>query len=208
MSELGWMRFVGWVGISGLATNGLDALLEQNRQLVAIANIPQYDKDRFNDIDDRMFHIAYQYANDTSLGTKLRLTYTSWKEKDNRLVDSLQLKFDHFRFPIDSYIRQATGKWYRFHIRFDAAEYITRVHIPVLTIYGEKDVLLNAQKNAQNWQKYTAAAHNSHITIKIIPNLNHLLQHCTTCSTTEYAHLPETIAPNVLQEINNWLKTI
>jgi hypothetical protein len=69
-------------------------------------------------------------------------------------------------------------------------------------------VLLYAQKNAQNWQKYTTAAHNSHITISIIPNLNHLLQHCSTCTTTEYAQLPETIAPVVLQEITNWLKTI
>jgi|GEM_PF-165044 len=196
------------ISLSGLATNGLDALLEQNRQLVAIANIPQYDKDRYNDINDRMFHTAYQYANDTSLATRLRVTYTSWKEKDNKLVDSLQIKYDHFRFPIDSYIRQATGNWYRFHIRFDAAQYITRIHVPILSIYGEKDVMLNAQNNAGNWQKYAAAAHNSHLTIKIIPNLNHLLQHCTTCAPTEYAQLPETISPLVLQEITNWLKTL
>ena len=196
------------ISLSGLASKGLDALLEQNRQLVAIANIPQYDKDRYNDINDRMFHLAYQYANDSSLETKLRDNYASWKEKDNKLVDSLQIKFDHFRFPIDSYVRQATGKWYRFHIRFDPADYITRLHIPILTIYGEKDVLLNAQKNANNWQNNTTAAHNSHITIRIIPDLNHLLQHCTTCSTTEYAQIPETIAPIVLQEITDWLKRI
>ncbi|OQP44023.1 hypothetical protein A4D02_11155 [Niastella koreensis] len=194
------------ISLSGLATQGLDALLEQNRQLVAMANIPQYDKNRYNNINDRMFHLAYQYANDTSLETKLRGCYASWKEKDNKLVDSLQIKFDHFRFPIESYVRQATGKWYRYHIRFDPAGYISRLHIPILTIYGEKDVLLNAQKNAQNWQNSTTTAHNSHITIKIIPNLNHLLQHCTTCSTTEYAQIPETIAPIVLQEITSWLK--
>jgi pimeloyl-ACP methyl ester carboxylesterase/thiol-disulfide isomerase/thioredoxin/general stress protein 26 len=196
------------ISLSGLASKGLDALLEQNRQLVAIANIPQYDKDRYNDINDRMFHVAYQYANDSSLETKLRDNYASWKEKDNKLVDSLQLTFDHFRFPIDSYVRQATGKWYRFHIRFDPADYITRLHIPILTIYGEKDVLLNTQKNANNWQNYSTAAHNSHITIKIIPNLNHLLQHCTTCTTTEYAQIPETIAPVVLEEITSWMKTL
>jgi pimeloyl-ACP methyl ester carboxylesterase/thiol-disulfide isomerase/thioredoxin len=196
------------ISLSGLATNGLDALLEQNRQLVAVANIPQYDKDRYNDINDRMFNLVYQYANDTSLETKIRAVYKTWKEKDDRLVDSLQIKFDHFRFPIESYVRQATGKWYRFHIRFDPAAYLTRIHVPALTVYGEKDILLNAHNNAQNWKKYTSVAQNSHITIKIIPGLNHLLQHCNSCSTTEYAQLPETIAPVVLQEIINWLKTI
>jgi pimeloyl-ACP methyl ester carboxylesterase/thiol-disulfide isomerase/thioredoxin len=196
------------ISLSGLATRGLDALLEQNRQLVEIANIPQHDKDRYNDINAKMFNVAYQYANDTAMETKLRTTYKNWKAKDDQLVDSLQIKFDHFRFPIESYVRQATGKWYRFHIRFDPADYITHIQVPVLSIYGEKDIMLNARNNTQNWEKYTAAANNKNSTTKIFPGLNHLLQHCNTCTVAEYAQLTETIAPAVLHEITSWLKTI
>jgi pimeloyl-ACP methyl ester carboxylesterase/thiol-disulfide isomerase/thioredoxin len=196
------------ISLSGLATNGLNALLEQNRQLVEVANIPQHDKDRYNDINERMFNTAWQYANDTAMETKLRETYANWKIKDDKLVDSLQIKYDHFRFPIESYVRQATGKWYRYHIRFDAAKYITQIHVPVLSIYGDKDIMLNARNNTQNWEKYTAAAHNKHITTKIVPGLNHLLQHCKSCTTTEYGQLTETIDPAVLQEITAWLKAI
>lgn len=197
------VKFV--ISLSGLATNGLDALLEQNRRLVEVANIPQHDKDRYNDINARMFNTAFQYANDTALETKLNTTYASWKIKDDKLVDSLQIKYDHFRFPIYSYVRQATGKWYRYHIRFDAAQYITKIHVPILSIYGEKDIMLNARNNTQNWEKYTAAAHNKNSTTKIIPGLNHLLQHCKTCTITEYAQLTETIDPAVLAEISGWL---
>ncbi|HEY8897463.1 MAG TPA: alpha/beta fold hydrolase [Niastella sp.] len=200
------VKFV--ISLSGLATNGLDALLEQNRQLVEVANIPQHDKDRYNDINARMFNTAYQYANDTAMETKLRATYASWKIKDDKLADSLQIKNDHFRFPIESYVRQATGTWYRYHIRFDPEKYITQIHVPVLSIYGEKDIMLNARNNTQNWEKYKAAAHNKNITTKIIPGLNHLLQHCKTCTTTEYAQLTETIDPAVLEEISTWLKAI
>lgn len=196
------------ISLSGLATNGLDALLEQNRQLVEVASIPQHDKERYNDINARMFSTAYQYANDTAMETKLNATYASWKIKDDKLVDSLQIKYDHFRFPIYSYVRQATGKWYRYHIRFDPAQYITKIHVPILSIYGEKDIMLNARNNTQNWEKYTAAAHNKNITTKIIPGLNHLLQHCKTCTSTEYAQITETIDPVVLEEISKWLKTI
>lgn len=200
------VKFV--ISLSGLATNGLDALLEQNRQLVEAANIPQHDKNRYNDINARMFNTAYQYANDTAMETKLRATYAGWKIKDDQLTDSLQIKYDHFRFPIESYVRQATGKWYRYHIRFDPAKYISQIHVPVLSIYGEKDIMLNARNNTQNWEKYTAAAHNKNITTMIIPGLNHLLQHCKTCTTTEYAQLTETIDPAVLAEISTWLKMI
>lgn len=196
------------ISLSGLATNGLNALLEQNMQLVEVANIPQHDKARYNDINARIFSTAFQYANDTAMETKLNATYASWKIKDDKLVDSLQIKYDHFRFPIYSYVRQATGKWYRYHIRFDPAQYITKIHVPILSIYGEKDIMLNARNNTQNWEKYTAAAHNKNITTKIIPGLNHLLQHCKTCTTTEYAQLTETIDPVVLAEITSWLKRI
>ncbi|HEX6427348.1 MAG TPA: alpha/beta hydrolase, partial [Niastella sp.] len=196
------------ISLSGLATKGLDALLEQNRQLVQVANIPQHDKDRYNDINARMFQVAYQYANDTAMETMLRATYKNWKVKDDQLVDSLHIKYDHFRFPIESYVRQATGKWYRFHIRFDPADHITKIQVPVLSIYGEKDIMLNARNNTQNWEKYTAAAQHKNTTTKIIPGLNHLLQHCNTCTITEYAQLPETIAPAVLQEMTTWLKSI
>jgi pimeloyl-ACP methyl ester carboxylesterase/thiol-disulfide isomerase/thioredoxin len=198
------VKFV--ISLSGLATNGLDALLEQNRRLVEVASIPQHDKDRYNDINARMFNTAYQYANDTAMETKLNATYASWKIKDDKLVDSLQIKYDHFRFPVYSYVRQATGKWYRYHIRFDAAQYITKIHVPILSIYGEKDIMLNARNNTQNWEKYTAAAHNKNVTTKIFPGLNHLLQHCKTCTTTEYAQLTETIDAAVLEEISAWLK--
>jgi pimeloyl-ACP methyl ester carboxylesterase/thiol-disulfide isomerase/thioredoxin len=196
------------ISLSGLATKGQDALLEQNRQLVEMANIPQHDKDRYNDINAKMFNVAFQYANDTAMETRLRATYKNWKVKDDQLVDSLHFKFDHFRFPIESYVRQATGIWYRFHIRFDPADYITHIHVPILSLYGEKDCMLNVRNNAQNWAKYTAAANNKNCTTKIFPGLNHLLQHCNTCAVTEYAQLPETIAPEVLHEITTWLKMI
>lgn len=196
------------ISLSGLATNGLDALLEQNQQLVAIANIPQHDKDRYNDINAKMFNVAWQYANDTVMETKLRETYKTWKVKDDKLVDSLQIKYDHFRFPIESYVRQATGKWYRFHIRFDPAKYISQIKAPVLSIYGDKDVMLNARNNSQNWEKYIAAANNKNITTRVFPGLNHLLQHCKTCTSTEYRQLTETIDPEVLEFISGWLKTI
>ncbi|HEY1200971.1 MAG TPA: hypothetical protein VGE79_08325, partial [Niastella sp.] len=65
-----------------------------------------------------------------------------------------------------------------------------------------------ARNNTQNWEKYTTAAHNKNITTKIIPDLNHLLQHCKTCTITEYAQLTETIDPAVLEEISTWLKKI
>jgi thiol-disulfide isomerase/thioredoxin/alpha/beta superfamily hydrolase len=195
------------ITLSGLNTKGLDALLDQNKHLVEVAPIPQTDKNRYNEINDIMFHTAYEYANDSAMGTMLRKKYDAWKVTDDKLVDSLKITYDHFRFWIDSYIRQATGPWYRYHVRYDPAPFISHVQIPVLALHGDKDIMLNAGTNLAGWQ-YARASEQRHITTKIMPGLNHLMQHCRTCTVEEYTQLPETIAPEVLDEMTNWLKSI
>ena len=39
------------------------------------------------------------------------------------------------------------------------------------------------------------------MTVEELPGLNHLFQHCTACSVSEYQTIAETIAPSVLQLI-------
>jgi pimeloyl-ACP methyl ester carboxylesterase len=182
-------------------------LIQQNQQLVQAAAIPQRDKDRYNTINGLMFNTAYKYANDTAMETQLRQTYAVWKKHDDRQTDSLHIPYDHFRFPIESYVRQATGKWYRYHIHYNPAPFIARLRIPVLAIYGDKDVMVNATTSVANWKKFASPAEQGNITTQIFPGLNHLLQHCQTCTPAEYAQLKETIAPEVLEAIINWMKS-
>ncbi|MHA4893560.1 hypothetical protein ACXZ1K_02315 [Pedobacter sp. PWIIR3] len=44
------------------------------------------------------------------------------------------------------------------------------------------------------------------MSVKLIPGLNHLLQHCQSCQPAEYAAIKEDIAPEVLDTIGAWLK--
>jgi len=41
--------------------------------------------------------------------------------------------------------------------------------------------------------------------IKEYPSLNHLFQHCTTGLPEEYGQIEETISPEVLQDITQWI---
>ncbi len=41
-----------------------------------------------------------------------------------------------------------------------------------------------------------------------MPSLNHLFQHSTTGLPNEYRQIEETISPNVLQDIANWINEI
>ena len=48
-------------------------------------------------------------------------------------------------------------------------------------------------------------AGNKKVTIKELPNLNHLFQECTTGAPSEYAKIEQTLSPTLLAEVTNWL---
>lgn len=196
------------VSLSGLASNGLDALITQNRKIVADAAIPELNKTRSNSLNELLFSTAYQYAGSDSLEQKIRTAYAGWKAKDDRLIDSLKIEHDHFRFFLDSYVKQATGNWYRYHIRFDPATYLRQIHVPSLVIYGDKDLMLDPGQNVANWKLYANTGDPSKNTFIVFRGLNHLLQQCITCSTTEYAQLKTTMAPEVVRTTIEWINAI
>ena len=46
------------------------------------------------------------------------------------------------------------------------------------------------------------------ITIKVMPSLNHYFQTCESGSPSEYAVLEETISPQVLEVVGQWLEGV
>ena len=46
---------------------------------------------------------------------------------------------------------------------------------------------------------------NKNVKVKIYPGLNHFFQTCRTCNHLEYGDLEETISPEVLKDITEWI---
>lgn len=193
------------ISIAGLATDGLTALKKQNRDIVDASSLPSYDKGRSNDINELMFNTAYAYANSDSMEAKLNETYNKWKVKDDAYFKTLNVKFDHFRFPVYSYVKFASGPWYRYFIQYDPAKYLTKVKVPVLAINGDRDLMVACNENLENFRKYLTEAGNQDFKIVSVPGLNHLFQHCKLCTREEYESLNETFAPEVLDLMGNWI---
>ena len=47
---------------------------------------------------------------------------------------------------------------------------------------------------------------NKNVTVKAYPNLNHLFQTCKKGTLAEYGQLEETINPEVLKDIIEWIR--
>lgn len=192
------------ITLAGLASKGLESLRWQNRELISKAPIPAIRKQRFNNLNEVMFQAAYTYAGSDSLEQHLRSAYAAWNVQDSALARR-DTTNGHFFYPLESYIRQATGAWYRSNIRFDPAPYLEAVHAPILAFNGDKDLFV-APASLHNIDSLARAGGNKDVTVQLMPGVNHLQQHCQTCTVSESLLLDETIAPGILRVMDAWLK--
>ena len=139
------------------------------------------------------------------------------KEKDNKkaadkmrkiMMESIpdSLKKDmNTAIQINQQIATMTSPWMRFFISYDPQKSLTKVKCPVLALNGEKDLQVPAKENIEAIDKALKKAGNKDYTIKELPGLNHLFQHCKTGSPTEYANIEETFSEEVLELISTWI---
>lgn len=96
--------------------------------------------------------------------------------------------------------------WVLDFIATDMACYLPKIKCPVMAVNGSKDVQVDAHDNLSALRK--GVKPNKKNLIKEYEGLNHLFQHCTTGQTTEYRLIEETFAPEVMQDISDWIKAL
>jgi len=97
-----------------------------------------------------------------------------------------------------------SSSWFRYFLDYDPLPTLKKVQCPVLVLNGSKDLQVPAAENLALIQKALEEAGNKEISVKEIPDLNHLLQHAESGTPAEYGAIEETISPEVLQLISDW----
>lgn len=94
-------------------------------------------------------------------------------------------------------------RWMHWALNFDPATDWGQVRVPVLAIFGSKDLQVDPAQNIPPLRQ--ALADNSDVTITTLDGLNHLLQKANTGLGNEYMTLPPEIDPAALTAISDWL---
>lgn len=96
--------------------------------------------------------------------------------------------------------------WQKFFISYDPATDIAAASCPVMAVQGTKDLQVTPGLNFTVLER--ALPKDGKNLLKEYDGLNHLLQHCDTGHTDEYAQIEETIAPEVLSDIAEWIAKV
>jgi uncharacterized protein len=102
-------------------------------------------------------------------------------------------------------VRQVMSPWFRSFVVYDPRPALAKVRCPVLALGGELDVQVPAAENLEEIQAALARGGNRDATVRPIPGVNHLFQHAAKGTPDEYARIEETMAPEVLQLIGDWI---
>ncbi len=106
----------------------------------------------------------------------------------------------------DAQVKAVFSPWFRFFLTYEPQPALRKVRCPVLAINGEKDLQVDPKQNLPPIEAALKEGGNSDYTLKELPGLNHLFQHCQTGSPSEYATIDETFAPEALELVADWIR--
>jgi fermentation-respiration switch protein FrsA (DUF1100 family) len=96
--------------------------------------------------------------------------------------------------------------WFRFFLVHEPGPVLEQVKCPVLAINGEKDRQVDPRLNLPAIEAALKRGGNSRVTIKELAGLNHLFQSCQTGAVSEYQTIEETLSPQLLETVEQWIK--
>lgn len=105
-------------------------------------------------------------------------------------------------------VGQLASPWMYYFLKYDPTEAIVKTNCPALLLNGSKDVQVVASQNLPAYEKIIADYGKTNLTLREMPDLNHLFQHCETGSPNEYFTIDETISLEVLELIVGFVKGI
>ena len=100
--------------------------------------------------------------------------------------------------------QEASRAWERYFLAYDPAPTLARLTVPVLVLNGSLDVQVPAKENLAAARE--ALKNNAHAKVLELPGLNHLLQDAKTGAPNEYNDIEETMSPEALKIITEWVK--
>jgi len=95
--------------------------------------------------------------------------------------------------------------WFKYFLDYDPAPTLAKVTVPVLAIFGEKDLQVPAAPNREAMEELFAKSGNKDHRIAVIPGANHLYQLAKTGSVSEYGALKKEFVPGFLDLLSTWI---
>ncbi|HEY1194422.1 alpha/beta hydrolase [Flavobacterium sp.] len=191
------------ISLSGVGVSGLEMLNLQNTAILKSYKFSDKVVAKQMEMYNIMFNIVYNTKDGESAQPAMEVKLKEWMQKqDSTTLKEVQLLDGRDQTFLYRYGKDADRKWYRYTIHYKPENYLPKITIPVYIANGDKDIQVPAVENIDSFKKYLGT---KDLTTKIYPNLNHMYQHCKTCTQNEAKEIDEVFAEEVLADISKWI---
>jgi len=187
---------VAWVVLlAAPVTKGQDTLLNQSELIARASGLTEPEILASLDFDRNAYNLVREEKNPAALTEKLK-SFVKSSGLDGVMPPTV----------LEPQLRMLTSPWFRFFLDYDPLPSLQNTKCPVLALYGQKDLQVPAKTNLPLLQKALSDADNTQADIRQLADLNHLFQHAYSGSPAEYGAIEETLSPQALQIISDWLQ--
>ena len=95
--------------------------------------------------------------------------------------------------------------WFRSFLAYDPAPDWQQVGVPVLALFGSKDVQVVTEQNEPALRAALEAGGNADVEIVVFPDANHLFQAAQSGAVEEYSTLAAEFTPDFLPTVVAWV---
>jgi uncharacterized protein len=161
----------------------------------------------FKQVHLQILNLFASSDNKEDLDKKITPVFESWeKVQTQKTLDALNINDNSMPKMLKMYNGLYDSAWIRFFITYDPEKDLSAVKCSVLAVNGEKDTQVNAAENLSKIKEVLTKSKNKHFEVVALPGLNHLLQTANTGQVSEYEEISETMSPDALKIISDWIK--
>ena len=174
------------VSLAGPSVNGIEVLKEQQKAILRASGMTEEAVQFNSNTNAQLFDIIEASSSREEADSLLRNLLKGWGYNDELTEQT---------------VGQMASPWMYYFLRYDPTEAFVKTNCPALLLNGSKDLQVIASQNLTAYEKIIAEHGKTNMTLRELPGLNHLFQHCETGSPNEYFEIEETISPEVLEMI-------
>jgi pimeloyl-ACP methyl ester carboxylesterase len=186
------------VMLAGTGLPGEDILYLQGAKMMKAEGKSDADIKLETETQKKVFAILHTEKDDAVIARKMREIWAALPEDQRKKQENSEAQ-------LGMQIKTVTSPWFKAFLTLDPRTYLKQVKVPVLALNGERDMQVPPKENLPQIQ--AALKGNPDVTVKELPELNHLFQHCKTGALSEYSKIDETFSPQALELIGDWIVT-
>ena len=198
------------IAVAGAAVDGERLALDQVDRIEALKGTPRAEIDRLLTLQREVFAAAKTGTIGEPVRAKLREEFRREierqlsampREQRSQLPGSDSLA----SLRVNAEVATLTSRWYRSFLNSDPAVTIRSVRVPVLALFGEKDVQVAPALNRVPMEKALGLPGESSHSVVVIGGANHLFQEAQSGGPWEYGRLKREFHPEFIGRLIQWI---